>query len=185
MADEQPELLTPKGITLEVIRSLIIVGGWSLIEYLRKRVPELPSVVSVVLLLLDLVILIYSLALLVQALGYLWDKFSILVERVAVSPTWPRLKSAALKIVQAAVKTVKFVAVFVMGLVVLDILRLVLNAAFPDLMARLFPVAEFTASTRPDIGKYILYAILITLVMTLCIRVITYFTQVPRTLETA
>jgi hypothetical protein len=65
MADEQPELLTPKGITLEVIRSLIIVGGWSLIEYLRKRVPELPSVVSVVLLLLDLVILIYSLALLV------------------------------------------------------------------------------------------------------------------------
>ena len=185
MADEQPELLTPKGIVIEVIRSLVIVGGWSLIEYLRKRVPELPGVVSVVLLLLDLVILIYSLALLVQALEYLWDKFSILVERVAVSPTWPRLKSAGLKIVQATVKTIKFVAVFVMGLLVLDILSLVFNAAFPDFIARLFPVPEFAASTRPDIGKYVLYAILITLVMTLCVRVITYFAQVRPTLETA
>src|SRR5262245_6784394 len=93
MKNERPEALTPRGVVVDVAVSVALLLGTALVTLIERQLPSVPAATGVVLILLELALVFFAIGYALRAATYLWDQFSFLVERVANSATWTRLKA--------------------------------------------------------------------------------------------
>jgi hypothetical protein len=116
----RPEQLTPKGLFGEAVGLLVFAGGALLLQLLLENGPRLPWLAETSLEVMEFAFFLFTLGYLLRGLGYLWDQFSYLVEKVAASPTWPRLRSVLLRLLGWAIRGAELIVWAVLCLAVLS-----------------------------------------------------------------
>jgi hypothetical protein len=147
MSFEKPEPLTLRGGAADIAYTIGLILGTSAVAYVRDRFPIESPLTGFVVLILEAVVAIAALVYLIAALTELWRRFSRLVEDVANSPTWPRVKRAVAWSIRALISACRTVLIVATWLVLIVVAVLVVGALmkYLDLYKYLAPILEAVA----------------------------------------
>lgn len=129
-----PEPLTLRGVLSDTFTSLAIILGTAIVEFVKHQFPDLPKSASLLLLLGEITSLVLALGYVLTALRYLWEQFSYLVESIATSKTWPRLKSAAARVAGLLAWALSWAVRIAIVILILAAVGSSLDTIFPGLL---------------------------------------------------